>query len=114
MSDLGRVLSSQCTHMLGDPRQVLLPVSASRSSFQNRDSTYLDSQGYTEEKHPGSSKAVSDCDLWVPVQGATLLPSFPYPISVHPVPQIFFSEAERRIQAAGGGLVFGVLCCCHA
>lgn len=54
MSDLSRVLSSQCTEMLGDCRQV--PLSEPHGPhLHNSDSTYLDSQGYPEEKCPSSS-----------------------------------------------------------
>lgn len=71
-------------------------------------------QGYTEEKRPGSPKAVSDCDLLLTSPGGHPSPLFPLPNICAPCAIDFFSEVERRIQAAGGGLVFGVLCCCHA
>jgi hypothetical protein len=79
MSDLGRVLSSQCTHMLGDLRQVLLPVGTPWSSFQNSASTYVDSQGYTERSIQEAPKLSVTCcyQSWEPPFSPPSLPCAP-------------------------------------
>lgn len=73
-------------------------------------------QGYVEEKHSGSSQALTVCDLLLPVQGAILHPSLPYLVSLHPEPRKIVLEVERG-KAAGGdlsGLWGHFLCSCHA
>lgn len=89
--------------MLGDLRQVLLHVRASRSSFQNSDSTYVDSQGYTERSNqaaPKLSMTVTCC--YQSREPPFFPPSFPCAPCVTDF--VCVCEVERRMQAADGGV----------